>query len=195
MSDIPSHRSEPVALLRGSQHLVRQHRVRRARADDCAAIAGIYNQAIASRRCTMDTELVTAGGALDQLHGLRLREALLVATPEKGTGAPVRGWGVVKRYSNRPGYHLTCETSVYVHEAERGQGYGAALQRELLRHATAFGYRHLVAKILAVNTESIAFHQRHGFEEVGVQRRIGLIDGVWHDVAILQYLIDADRRA
>jgi phosphinothricin acetyltransferase len=163
--------------------------VRKAGANDCAAIAEIYNQAIRERRSTMDTQPATAGRYLDLLQGLTLREGLLVAAP---TSDPTRvcGWGIVKRYSDRPGYHVACETSVYVHEDHRGRGFGAALQRGLLRQAELLGYRHIVAKSLAINTESIAFHRHFGFEEVGVQRRIGLIDGVWHDVVILQCLLN-----
>jgi phosphinothricin acetyltransferase len=162
--------------------------VRKARAADCAAIAAIYNQAILTRRSTMDTDPFTAGGFLDLINGMTLREVLLVAEAE----GRVCGWGIVKRYSDRPGYRVACETSVYVHEADRGLGHGAAIQQQLTRHAARFGYRHIVAKILCVNEESIAFHKRFGFEDVGVQRRIGLIDGVWHDIAILQHQIDAN---
>jgi phosphinothricin acetyltransferase len=152
------------------------------------AIAEIYNQAVRSRRSTMDTEPVTAGHYLDLINGLTLREVLLVAT----IGEEVRGWGIVKAYSNRPGYRAACETSVYVHEAHRGRGIGAAIQRALLVRAADLGYRHVVAKVLAVNSESVAFHKRFGFEDVGVQRGIGLIGGLWHDVAILQYRVEAD---
>jgi L-amino acid N-acyltransferase YncA len=142
----------------------------------------------------MDTQPATAGRYLDQLHALTLRESLLVASP-KGLDDQVQGWGIVKRYSDRPGYHVACETSVYVDEEHQGQGVGAAIQSELLRRAKTLGYRHIVAKILAVNTESIAFHRRFGFEDAGLQRRIGLIDGVWQDVAIMQHLIDANTDA
>jgi phosphinothricin acetyltransferase len=162
--------------------------VRMATAADCAAIAEIYNQAIRARRSTMDTEPVTAGYFLDLINGLTLREMLLVAE----TAGQVRGWGIVKRYSDRPGYRVACESSVYVHEAHRERGIGATVQRALLKRAADLGYRHIVAKILAVNGESVAFHKRFGFEDVGVQRGIGLVDGVWHDVAILQYRIDTD---
>jgi phosphinothricin acetyltransferase len=170
------------------------HQVRRARADDCAAIAETYNQAIRARRSTMDTQPTSAGRYLDLLHALTLREVLVVATPA-GQDDQVCGWGIVKRYSDRPGYHVACETSVYVHERHQGQGFGAAIQAELLRHARALGYRHVAAKILATNIASIAFHRRFGFEDAGLQRRIGLIDGVWHDVAIMQHLIEPDAGA
>jgi len=176
---------------RAEEHELGPRQVRRARADDCAAIAEIYNQAIRGRRSTMDTQPTTAGRYLDLLHRLTLREVLLVATPADDE-AHVRAWGIVKRYSDRPGYHVACETSVYVHDSHQGQGYGATIQRALLCQARALGYQHIVAKILAINAASMAFHRRFGFENAGRQRRIGLIDGVWHDVAIMQYLLEPD---
>ncbi len=52
----------------------------------------------------------------------------------------------------------------------------------------AFGYHHVVAKILVTNPQSIKFHQRFGFEMVGIQKEIGYYRGKWLDVAIMQLI-------
>ena len=51
------------------------------------------------------------------------------------------------------------------------------------------GYRHLVAKIMAVNEGSLRFHLERGYEQVGRQREIGFLNGTWHDVVILQRIL------
>ena len=159
--------------------------IRRAAPSDCAAIAAIYAQAVASGRASMDTEPPDAASFEARLAGLSPREELLVA---EGPGG-VTGWGIVKRYSDRPGYAIACETSVYVAEAAQGRGVGSLLLDALVARAAQLGYRHLVAKIMGVNEHSIEFHARRGFEHVGRQRNIGLIDGVLHDVVIMQRLL------
>ena len=94
--------------------------------------------------------------------------------------------GVVKKYSPRPGYDLCCETSIFLERSLVGRGLGKPLQQELLNRAVALGYHHVVAKIWADNAGSIRFHERFGYEMVGVQREIGWVGGKWRDVAIMQ---------
>lgn len=160
--------------------------VRDASRTDCARFADIYNQAIASARSTMDTEPVDARYFRQLFDTMSAREQLLAAE----VAGEVVGWGIVKRYSDRPGYRVACETSLYVDEAAAGRGLGSTLLTELVARAAALGYRHLVAKILSVNEGSIRFHRRHGFELVGVQRQIGELMGRGHDVTILQRILD-----
>lgn len=162
-------------------------RVRPARDADCKAIASIYNEAIAEGISTMDTVPKSAGEILDWMQGMLLRERLLVIEEADA----VQGWGVLKRYSDRQGYRYAAETSVYVTATREGKGLGSALQRALLVAAQELGYAHLVAKILAANGRSVDFHVRHGYEIVGVQKHVGNLDGTWHDIVILQYLLSA----
>ncbi len=161
-------------------------RIRDAGPADCARIAEIYNQAIRSGRSTMDTEPFTAERFRAALAAMSPREAVLVGE----TAAGVVGYGLIKRYSDRPGYAVACETSVYLAEDETSRGYGALLVEALVERARQARYRHLVAKIMAVNEASVRFHQREGFEVVGRQREIGWLAGVWHDVVILQRILE-----
>jgi len=169
-------------VISGVPKAIPELRIRPAAAPDCEAIADAYNDAIRGGRSTMDTELFSAEYYQQRLEGMNDREALIVAEVE----GRIVGWGVVKLYSDRPGYRHACETSVYVRDVEQGRGYGSKLYGAVIDKARASGYRHLVAKILAVNQESIEFHVRFGFEVVGRQRGIGLLNGVPHDVVIMQ---------
>lgn len=44
----------------------------------------------------------------------------------------------------------------------------------------------LQAQILAANTPSIALHRKAGFREVGYRERLGHVNGVWHDVVLME---------
>lgn len=162
--------------------------IREARSEDCARLAAIYNQAIRSGRSTMDTRPVEASLFREWIADAPERELLLSGRVQ----GEVVAWGSLKRYSERDGYATTAETSVYVADGATGHGYGSALLEALLEHAHRLGYHHLVAKIMAVNTDSVRFHQRHGYEKVGVQRRVGFLNDHWHDVVILQRLLQDD---
>lgn len=153
--------------------------------DDFDAIASIYNESIAAKNTTMDCEFFTADRVRTLVEKFGDRETILVLQKRDR----IVGWGIIKRYSDRSGYRVCCETSIYLSLSETGQGYGTHLQTRLLQKVKEFGYHHVVAKILACNQKSIAFHQRFGFELVGIQKEIGYLNGRWHDIAIVQLVL------
>ena len=151
---------------------------------DFQAIADIYNEAIALGGVTMDINPYTAKDIAAIAKKFHHRETILVAQQDE----QVIGWGIIKRYSDRPGYLVCCETSIYFSFAATGQGYGRKLQTALLEKVKEFGYHHVVAKILVTNPHSIKFHEKFGFETIGIQKEIGYYRGKWLDVAILQLI-------
>jgi phosphinothricin acetyltransferase len=151
---------------------------------DFETIAEIYNQAIAQGGITFDEDPCNASDIQDWVTHFNDRETLLVLEQEH----TVWGWGMIKRYSDRPGYRICCQTSIYLDRAITGQGYGSCLQQALMDQLVKFDYHHVVVKIVASNQGSIRFHQRFGFEWVGIQQRIGYSRGIWYDVALLQWV-------
>ena len=151
---------------------------------DFQAIADIYNEAIVIGGVTMDVHAYSSDDIATIVKKFNHRETILVAQKDER----VIGWGIIKRYSDRPGYYVCCETSIYLSFSSTGKGYGHSLQNALLEKVKTFGYHHVVAKILVTNPQSIKFHQRFGFEIVGIQKQIGYYRGKWLDVAILQLI-------
>jgi len=158
--------------------------IRPARSEDAEAIARIQRQSVEAMDSTMAASATTEE-IMQQLAALGEREVWLAVEEAEG----VVGWGVVKQYSPRPGYRLCCETSIFLDRGLRGRGLGRPLQQELLDRSVALGYHHVVAKIWAENSGSIRFHERFGYEMVGVQREIGRVGGQWRDVAIMQKIL------
>ena len=163
--------------------------IRIATSADWDRLAQIYNEAIHSGRSTMDLIPVDAHYFRKLTDGFTHRECLLVA--EHATH--IAAWGIVKQYSDRLGYALACETSVYVAEDYHGHGIGTALQTAVIKKAWGFGYRHLVAKILAVNETSIGFHQHFDYQIAGIQKKIGFLNGIWHDIIIMQRILTDEQ--
>lgn len=160
--------------------------IRDATPADAAVIADIYNETIRAGYGTMDTVEKTAADLRAQMAGFTEREAYLLLERD----GEALGWGVIKRYSDRPGYRFCCETSVYLRHAEVRKGYGSVIKRAVIERCRAYGYHHLVAKIWAGNTASIEYNKTFGYELVGIQREIGYLGGQWQDVAIMQLVLD-----
>lgn len=160
-------------------------RVRAALGSDAFDIARIYNHYVDVGGATFDKTPWT----LEFAKGLVAAaepEAWFVAVEQ----AEVIGWASVRRYSLRHGYRFTCETAIYVDPVAVGRGVGDALQNRLESHCRKSGIHHAVARVIAVNRRSMAFHYRCGYELVGIQKEIGHMDGQWVDVAILQRVFE-----
>ena len=154
--------------------------------DDAATIAEIYNQAVRAGGSTMDSFEKSEEEIRAQIGGFHEREVILILEQAD----EILGWGIIKRYSDRLGYRVACETSVYLHFDHRRKGYGTLMKRALIDRCRHYGYHHVVAKIFADNQASIEYNRKLGFEVVGVQKEIGFVNGRWHDVVIMQLILD-----
>ncbi len=163
-------------------------RVRAATAADVPALTAIYNEGIAGREATFETsprEPADVAAWLEQ--GL----PFVVA---EDPGGELAGFARVGDYSDRCVYSGVGEHGVYVAAAARGRGVGRELLRELCAVAERAGYYKLTSRIFTTNAASRAVHVAAGFEEVGVQRRHGRLDGEWRDCVLVERLLgDAAR--
>ena len=99
----------------------------------------------------------------------------------------VLGYAYYSQYKNRSAYRFTAEDSVYVRDDVRGQGVGKALVGQLIEHATARGFRQMVAVIGDTeNIGSIGLHASLGFARAGQLRAVGWKFGRWLDSVMMQ---------
>jgi phosphinothricin acetyltransferase len=161
------------------------YQIRRAVRADAEAIAHIYNEAIRSTTATFDTEEKTAGD----------REAWLAAHDDghpvfvAECGGEVVGWASLSKWSDRPAYAQTAESSFYVAEAHRGSGIGRALKVQLIETARALGMHTIIARVAQESVASLHLNQSLGFVHVGTLREVGLKFGKRLDVHILQLML------
>ena len=148
------------------------------RTEDWPAVKTIYEQGIATRQATFETE-APAWEAWDAGH---LAEPRLVAE-ENGS---VVGWAALSPVSRRPCYAGVVEESVYVAEGARGRGVGISLLSRLCADADAVGIWTIQTSIFPENAASIELHRRCGFRVVGTRERIAQLDGVWRDTVLME---------
>ena len=157
--------------------------IRGARHDDAAAVTAIYNAGIAERQATFETRPRAPEEIRDWFdHGLPFLAA------EDGDGRVV-GFARVTPYSDRPFYAGVGEHTVYVDDTARGQGLGRRLLDALAAESERRGLYKLTSRIFTTNAASRAVHRAAGFEEVGVKRRHGRLDGEWKDCVLVERLL------
>ncbi|MGE5815999.1 MAG: arsinothricin resistance N-acetyltransferase ArsN1 family A, partial [Acidobacteriota bacterium] len=146
--------------------------IRKAVMFDAAVIADIYNQGIAERSATFETELRTAADVEARLLE-QGRYPILVAE-ENGR---VIGWAGTSNYRPRACYTGIGEVSIYLDGAARGRGIGRQLLEALIATARDHGYWKLVSRVFPFNEASRALCRSCGFREVGVYEKHGCLDG------------------
>lgn len=165
-------------------------RVRAARSDDAADIARIYNEGIADRIATFETEPRTAQRMAETLAARADRYPTVVVERD----GRVVGWAGASEYRPRDCYAGVAEFSVYVARDARGTGAGAAAMRALIAACETRGFWKLTSRVFAENATSRGLLAALGFREVGVYERHAKLDGAWRDVVIVERLIgDAAR--
>lgn len=157
-------------------------RTRSAAQPDAAAIARIYNEGIADRVATFETEPRTVADIEAWFTGDRV---IVVAEDAHGIVA----FASTSPYRSRPCYAGVAEFSVYVARAARGQGAGTQVMTALLEQAEAAGYWKLVSRVFPENTASRTLLRKLGFREVGIYERHARLDGIWRDVVIVERLL------
>lgn len=160
--------------------------IRGAEFSDAAAIAEIYNEAILTTTATFDTEPKTVAEREAWLQSHDERHPVLVAVVDDR----VVGWASLTRWSDRPAYDGTAETSFYVLAADRGQGIGRRLKAAIIDEARRLGYHTLIARVAAESVESLHLNQLAGFVHVGTLKEVGRKFGRLLDVHILQLMLN-----
>ena len=167
---------------------VKELSTRLATPADAPAIASIYNEGIAERIATFETE----PRATEQIAAQLIEKGDRFPTLVAEHGGRVVAWAGAGPYRARPAYAGVAEHSVYVARSARGHGVGRAVLEALCRAYAERGFWKIVSRIFPENTASLALHERCGFRVVGVYKRHGRLEGEWRDCVIVERLLDGD---
>jgi L-amino acid N-acyltransferase YncA len=162
-------------------------RIRAATAEDAAAICRIYNQGIADRVATLETELRRPDERRQWLAARDLRHPVIVAEDADGT---VLGWGSLNVFNSREAYRFVADFSIYVERSARGRGIGRAMLTRLIELGREHGYHKLVLSAFPSNASGMALYTALGFRTVGVYKEQGRLDGRWVDTIIMEKLLE-----
>jgi phosphinothricin acetyltransferase len=95
------------------------------------------------------------------------------------------GFGTYDTFRTKVGYRFTVEHSVYVKEGFAGKGIGQLLMEELISTAKKENYHIMIGVIDASNENSIRFHEKFGFESMGILKEVGFKFNRWLDANLM----------
>jgi phosphinothricin acetyltransferase len=161
-----------------------------ARDDDAGAIARIFNEGIADRIATFETDQRTTGDVARTLRERAPRWPTVVVERD----GDVIAWASASEYRPRACYAGVAEFSVYVARDARGTGAGRAAMEALVRECEGRGIWKLLSRVFPENEPSRKLLAKVGFREVGTYRRHAKLDGAWRDTVIVERLIGEAAR-
>jgi phosphinothricin acetyltransferase len=156
--------------------------VREAVEADLPTIAAIYAYETRYTYSTFETEERPLQAWRHKIHG---HYPFLVAEDD----GVVLGYAYASEFRDRPAYHRTVETSVYLDRDARGRGTGSLLYDDLLHRLADAGFHTALALIALPNDASIRLHERCGFELVGTMREVGDKQERMIDVGVYQRML------
>jgi L-amino acid N-acyltransferase YncA len=159
--------------------------VRRATADDAAAVAAVLNGAILGGSPTLLDTPFSVEQERAYIESLPARAFVHVA--ETPAGAVV-GFQAVIPWSTfaTTAFDHVATMGTYVDAAHRRRGVGAALARSSFAAALALGYDKVFTDLRADNLESLAYHLALGFSVVGTARGQARVRGRDVDVLFIE---------
>lgn len=110
----------------------------------------------------------------------------LVARDDEGN---VMGFALLRPHSPMPVFSRTAEITCFIAPEHTGKGMGKAMQERLLHEAKEKNISSILAGISSLNSASLAFHKKCGFQECGRFQKIGRKWGQDFDVVWMQKMI------
>ena len=157
--------------------------LRLAEINDAAAIAAIYSLYIRTTTITFEEVEVDAAEMALRIAEVYSKDLPWYVAVERDS---VVGYAYATPWRSRSAYRFAVEVTVYVAAGHARKGIGASLYIKLLGALRMNGYRTAIAGIALPNDESVALHERCGFQKVAHFQQVGFKLDRWIDVAYWQ---------
>lgn len=156
--------------------------VRQVKDDDIMKITEIYNWYILNTTITFETETISPLKMKKRVQEKVAKHDWLVGELNQ----EIIGYAYYGSFRSRSAYNHTVELTIYLSQESTGKGFGKSLYGELIKSAKEHRFRELIGVIALPNQKSTILHQKLGFEEIGVLKKVGYKFNRYIDVGIWQ---------
>lgn len=154
--------------------------IRLANINDLTDIVAIYNETIASRMVTADTEEVTVAQKLEWFNSHTCNRPIYVYCEDK----KVLAWLSYKSFYGRPAYDGTVEMSIYITGEARGKGLGKRLMLFAQSQAKQLNIKVLLGFIFSHNLPSVKLFKHFDFKVWGELPNVAVMDNKLYSLTI-----------
>jgi L-amino acid N-acyltransferase YncA len=158
--------------------------IRAAKADDAAAIAGIYAPYVATNAVSFESEAPSARvmrSRMTEHDGLM--PWLVCVDPESKV---VLGYAFAKPFRAGPAYRFAVEVAVYSAGELEGKGIKRSLMGALIATLTEQNFTQAICTLMTPNDKLIQLYEAVGFRRAGQYREVCYKNGQWNDIGLWQ---------
>ncbi|AQP99268.1 MULTISPECIES: GNAT family N-acetyltransferase [Pseudoalteromonas] len=153
---------------------------RLANINDLSDIVAIYNETIAGRMVTADTENVTVAEKRDWFNSHTAERPIYVYCENN----QVLAWLSYKSFYGRPAYDGTVEMSIYITAKAQGKGLGKKLMNFAQTQAKQLNIKVLLGFIFSHNLPSVKLFKHFNFAVWGELPNVAIMDGKLYSLTI-----------
>lgn len=168
-------------------------RIRIATLEDAAQLLAIYKPYVEQTAITFEYEVPSVDEFRERIRKTVKRYPYLVLEEENGE---IVGYCYASCFKDRAAYDWSVETSIYLKQECRGQGYGRLLYdklEEYLRQQHVLNVNACIAytekEDVHLNRGSVHFHEKRGYTLVGRFHNSGYKFGTWYDMIWMEKMI------
>lgn len=172
--------------------------IREAREADAAALLNIYAPYVRDTAVSFEYDVPSEAEFRARIQSTLEGFPYFVAE----RGGRIAGYAYAGPFKTRKAYRYSAETTLYVQKDARRTGVGRALYAALEGALCERGFRNLYACIACPEAEdefltrdSLEFHARMGYREVGLLHRCGNKFGHWYDLAVMEKFLGGPEKA
>lgn len=161
--------------------------LRYAEPQDVPQMLSIYAPYIADSAITFETVVPLSAEFENRLKAVITGFPWLVCE-EQGK---ILGYAYAAKHRDRIAYQWSVESSVYLSPDAQGRGVARHLYQAMIAILKIQGIVNIYALITVPNAKSIGLHERLGFNEFALFKKIGYKNSCWHDVLWMVLVINS----
>lgn len=143
-------------------------------------VISVFNEAILNG-CAAFPENPLPVAAFDMIFKMTQGYPSLVLLDEEEC---VVGFAFLKPYNSLSVFRRSAELSYFLAPKVQRMGFGSQMLQQLVDKGRSCGVHKVIASINAKNVSSIAFHQKHGFQQCGQLSYIGERKGEYFSIVL-----------
>ena len=158
--------------------------IRSIRLADAEGICAIYNYYILNSIATFEKQPLTVEEMQERIKSIHERYPWIVYE-EAGE---ILGYAYANQWRERVAYKQTVESTVYLLPGKQKKGIGSKLYQALIEILETEGFHAIIGGISIPNPDSIALHEKLGFEKIAHFKEVGYKFEQWIDVGYWELL-------
>lgn len=158
--------------------ILKDIKFRLADVSDTKEILDIYSPYITDTAITFEYDIPSIEEFRGRIEHISLEYPYVVCTYKD----EIIGYAYAHRYGERAAYQWDVELSIYLDMNYKSLGVGKLLYNKLIEIVKLQNVRNIYACITSANEKSLKFHEKLGFEFIGIFKNTGYKFDSWYGV-------------